>query len=646
MRIGVDYYPEHWDKALWTSDADLMQKIGVKLVRMAEFAWSRLEPTDNNFDFSWLDEAIEIFASRDIKVVLGTPTNCPPRWLCESHPEIMPVGENGKTNPIGIRGHRCYNSPVLREYSERIIRKMAERYKDNSAVVAWQIDNELEANICYCEVCNEKHRAWLKAKYGTLEALNQAYGNAVWSGDYSSWEQIDPPYGGYNTAWLNPSYMLDFRRRTAEDVTEFAKFQANIIRSIIPDAIITTNTWFCYNMPDFYELYKNLDFVSYDNYPTTNIPTDSESIYTNAIGLDLMRGIKRENFWIMEQLSGGQGCWMPMRKTTRPGMIKGYALQAFAHGADTVVHFRWRTAAIGAEMHCHGLLDHDNLPNRRLEEFSELCNCAKALTEFQGTQIKSDIAILYSVESEYAFKLQPQTDGYNYMEQINLLHEAFGRFGLNVDIVDEHADISNYKVVCAPELYIVNEETVQKLYAFTEQGGKVVLTARSGEKDKNNNCIMAPLPTVYSKLVGCTVSEYDPIGYDTVKVKFKDGETFTCKQWCDVLKTDTATPVAFYDGNFYKGNPAITVNSYGKGKAYYIGTIGERKLYEKLALEIIDGIGISHTERLPENVEITTRSGNGKQAVFVFNNADKEQELSLFNSTLNLKPFEMKIICK
>lgn len=643
MIIGVDYYPEHWDKSMWRSDAELMAKTGVKLVRMGEFAWCRLEPEDGRFDFSWLDEIIRIFSELGIDVVLGTPTNCPPRWLCEKHPSVIPWGRDGKPNPIGIRGHRCVNDSIFLKYAKRIVSEMAEHYKDNKSVTAWQIDNELEANFCFCPTCVEKHREWLKAKYGTIEALNAAYGNVVWSGEYSSWEQIDPPYGDYNRAWLNPSYMLDFHRRASEDTINFCNMQAELIRSIIPNVKITTNTWFCENMTDFYKTFEKLDFVSYDNYPTTDIPADPEDIYTHAVHLDLMRGIKRENFWIMEQLGGGMGCWSPMSKTPRPGMIKGYALQAFAHGADTVVFFRWRTAAIGAEMHWHGLIDHSNVPGRRFAEFAELCAEAEKLSSIRGTCLKSDVAILYSTDSEYAFKIQPQTNGMYYMEQIKLLHSAFAGLGLNVDIIGQHEDISDYKIVCAPEMYVTDEAVVRRLYEFAEIGGTVILTNRSGVKDANNNCIQAQLPTVYSRLTGCRTEEYDPIGYNSVQIKFSDGDVFKGKQWCDILTVDTADVLAEYDSDLYKGSAAVTENHFGNGRVFYIGTVGEKAMYRKIALKALEGTDIPYAEDLPDNVEITTRQGEDTSARFIFNNTDVSQEFVFEDRTLTLKPFEMII---
>ena len=644
MRIGVDYYPEHWDKDMWKSDVRLMAETGVKIVRLAEFAWCRLEPADGVFDFVWLDEAIRLFADNGIEVIIGTPTHCPPRWLCEKHPEILPVGDNGRINPIGIRGHRCYNSPALREYAGRIVAKLAEHYKDFPNVTAWQLDNELEANICFCDTCNKKHREWLKRKYGTLEALNKAYGNVVWSGEYQSWEQIDPPYGGYNTAWLNPAYMIDFERRATDDMLEFIRFQADIIRSYIPDAFITTNACFCNHTSDFTAMFSDLDVAAYDNYPTTSVSHDYENITSTSAYLDMIRGAKRNNFWIMEELSGTPGCWAPMQRTPAPGMIKGYALQAFAHGADTVIFFRWRTANIGAEMHWHGLIDHSGVPGRRFYEFAELCKEAEELKDIQGSELHSDIAILYSPDSGRAFRLQPQTDGFSYIEQIKAVHQAFVRYGLNVDIIDEHADISGYKIVCAPALYVTDNSTVKMLHGFAESGGTVVLTARSGVKDENNNCIMEPLPTVYRELVGCHVTEYDPIGRDKAKVRFTDGKEYECKQWCDILETDTAETVASYESEFYAGKPAITVNSCGSGKAFYIGTVGTRRMYEKAVKQILDISGLAYTEGLPENVEITTRTGNGITARFIFNNTNLKRSFELDGKAIQLDPFEVKII--
>ncbi len=645
MRIGVDYYPEHWDKSLWEQDADLMQKTGVKVVRMGEFAWCRFEPNEGDFTFEWLDEMIDILAKRDIDVVLCTPTNCPPLWLYEKYPDAVQTGRDGHKIATGIRGHRCYNNPDFIRHAKQIINKMTKRYADNKSVIAWQIDNELEANFCHCEICINEFRNWLKEKYGSIDAINQAYGNNMWSGEYSAWEQIKPAYGSNPYAWFHPSFMLDFNRYASHNMIKYVKMQTEIIRENCPNTMITTNTWFCENMPDFYKTFEELDFVSYDNYPVSKIPENPEDYYTHAFHLDLMRGIKRENFWIMEQLSGGMGCWMPMQQMPLPGMIKGYSLQALAHGADTVVHFRWRTAVSGAEMFWHGLIDHSNVPGRRFEEFEQLCKKAKELEFVEGTEVKSQVAILYSSDNEYAFKIQPQTKGMYYMEQLKLFHAAFSKYGMNVDIIGQHEELEGYKIIVAPQMYVTDEQVVKRLYEFTKAGGTVILTNRSGVKDEVNKCIMSPLPTVYRELIGAYVEEYNPIGEDTVAVKFTDGAEYTGRQWCDILCLEKAQPVAFYDSRFYQGKAAITKNRYGKGLAYYVGTVGEKKLYYQLVKDILVKTGSDLIEGLPENVEVTTREGNGKKIQFIFNDTDKVQEFVLCGKEMHLEPFEMKIHC-
>ena len=272
MKTGVDYYPEHWDKSLWEQDADLMKKSGVSLVRMAEFAWSKMEPEEGVYDFAWLDEAVKLFEDRNIEVILCTPTNCPPLWLYEKYPEVLQTGRDGKRQEPAIRGHRCYNAPAYRGFVEKFVRKMGEHYQNMANLAAWQIDNEVEAGFCCCDSCAEKFREWLKEKYGSLEAVNQAYHNEVWSGSYSAWSQVHPPLGDRPVTQYNPAYMLDYQRFMSDSTIDYVNFQQRLLREYFPQTPITTNTWFCDHMPDFYKLFDKLDFCSYDNYPATVLP--------------------------------------------------------------------------------------------------------------------------------------------------------------------------------------------------------------------------------------------------------------------------------------------------------------------------------------------------------------------------------------
>lgn len=664
MRIGVDYYPEHWDKSIWQEDADKMQKAGVKIVRMAEFAWSRLEPKEGEYSFEWLDEAIKLFAKRQIQFFLCTPTCTPPLWLFEKYPETIQVGKDGHKIAIGIRGHRCLNSPVYRQKCTEIITKMVTRYRDNEWVIGYQIDNELEANHCCCPVCEDKFRKFVRKKYGTVEEVNKAYGNNVWSGEYSAFSQIKPPFGEHPT-WLNPSYMLDFNRYASQSTVDYVRFQHDLIHSIDENALITTNNWLCENMPDFYDMFEKLDFVSYDNYPTTVIPKDSEELYSHAFHLDLMRGIKQKNFWIMEQLSGNLGSWMPMSQTLQPGMLKGYSLQAFAHGADTVIHFRWRTAISGAEMFWHGILDHSNVPGRRYQEFCDLCNTADSWSALEGSVIKNRVAILYSSEQEYAFKIQPQVEGMHYFTQIKAYHDAFTCLGVGVDVVDWLSDLSLYDIVVAPTIYITSIDIEKNLNEFVQNGGHLILTNRSGVKDAENKCIMSPLPTVFSKIAGVTVKEYNPIGLKKESLQLSEelqtelacraevlDEEIIGSLWCDILDEGNAKVLARYGENFYKGSAAITENAYGNGMTYYVGTVPNRSGMIRLVQHVVRSAGMEYAEGLPIGVERTVRQNDNEQWTFLFNNTDESKSFSwnvvsaegkgkIYHE--KLKPFEMKV---
>lgn len=643
MIIGVDYYPEHWDEDMWEKDIRLMAETGVSVVRIAEFAWCRIEPQEGCFDFEWLDRAVDLLEKYGLDIIMCTPTNCPPLWLYEKYPSAVIKDHSGRPIETGIRGHRCYNDPDFVRLSSRVVDVMTKRYGKRKSVKAWQIDNELESNICGCDTCTQRYRSWLKDRYGSLKELNNAYGNTVWSGEFSSWEQIKPPAEGYNRAWLNPGYMLDYLRFASDDMIEFVRTQAEIIRRNCPETVITTNSWFCEKMPDLHETFKELDFVSYDNYPPLRLPDNGEEYYSHSFHLDFMRGISNKNFCIMEQLSGAMGCWMPMTHTVYPGMIKGYSLQAFAHGADAVLHFRWRTACKGAEMHWHGLIDHSNVPGRRFYEFADLCKEARSLERIRGTGIRSDVAVLYSYDSDMALRLQPQTDGFYYYDQLKAYHGGFSSCGVNVDIISAECDLSKYKIVCAPALYVCPENLRRRLEEYVEQGGTLIITCRSLVKDENNNCIMSQLPAGFDGISGCCVSEYDPVGYDRMTVKDNDGNVYQCTCWCDILSCTGAEPILTYRDGFYKNSAAASVNCFGKGNCYYIGTVLFRDFYRRLAQKILSDRKIEFFPQLPGSVEITVRENEYSTYYFCFNNSYKQVKFDFKGECLELAPFEMKV---
>ena len=498
---------------------------------------------------------------------------------------------------------------------KRITEQLAHRYARTTAVVGWQIDNEIEAYPCTCEVCRGLFRDWLIDKYDTLENINSAFGNSVWSGEYSDISQIQPPTA-YPKAWQNPALCLEYSRFASDMAVKFVSDMTMIVRRHYPKAKVTTNTYFSENKPDYYRMYELLDFVAYDNYPPIMLPEDDDEIYSHAFYLDLMRGVKQKNFWVMEQLSGPTGCWMPMSPTPRPGQIKGYALQAMAHGADTVIHFRWRTANKGAEMYWHGLIDHSNVPSRRFVEFADLCRTAMKLSAIETTELVSDIAILYSPDNDWAFGIQPQTSGFEYFEQLKLFHAAFTRYGVNVDIISPTADLTKYKAVIAPEMYVYDQNAAENIYRYVI-----------------------------------------PIGDMEQTIKDFAGNEFRCSKWCDIMELTTARAYAEYEDCFYSGSPAVTMNRYCSGVAYYVGTVCSREFYESFAGNIMKQTGIPRLKDLPKGVEVTTRTNGLDDYIFFFNNSEQEVEITLPKAMFSiidggerdnftLQPFDMDVVRK
>lgn len=656
MKIGVDYYPEQWDRNMWERDAELMAKTGVKAVRIGEFAWSRIEPQDGRFEFDWLDEIVNIFARFAIEVIMCIPTSCPPMWLYKRYPETLKVSPDGNRVKAGVKSQRCINSPVFMKYAKRITQQLTRRYAQDPNIIAWQIDNELEAYPCCCDVCRGKFHNWLIDRFDNIQNINQVFGNVVWSGEYSDISQIEPP-SDYPMSVQNPALCLEWLRFTSDSVVNYFKTLAHIVKTENKKVFVTSNVNFSENSPDFHLLCDEFDITSCVNYPFEEMSGEGAEYYSNAFYLDFVRGLREENFWVVQQLSGTAGGFVPMTRTPRPGMITGYGLQAIAHGADMVLFYRWRTATKGAEMFCHGLIDHNNIPARRFYEFSELCKIVSRLDILDKTEIVSDVAILYSAENDFALRIQPQTENFYYTEQMRLFHTAFCHYGANVDIVRPDTDLTQYKLVIAPVMFVNNKNYVENIYRYVINGGTAVITNRSGVKDGNNNCIMESLPTVYKELIGAEVVEYDPIGEGGQSIRDFAGNEFECREWCDILRLTTARAYAEYNNDFYRCCPAVTMNRYCGGVSYYVGTVCTQDFYDNFVSNLMRQTGIPRLKDLPEGVEVTTRTDGRDEFIFFFNSTPQQQEIylpkpmysvlsSIGRDRIRLDPYETEIVRK
>ena len=637
--FGADYYPEQWPEERWPEDAHLMSQAGFNVVRLAEFAWSKLERAEGEFEFDWLDRAIKILSAKGIKVVLGTPTASPPPWLMAKQEDLFLVEQNGVRQTYGLRREYCPNHPLYRQHTERIVRKMAEHYKANPAVIGWQIDNEF-GDRCYCSICRTEFHKWLQNCYQTLDNLNKKWGTVFWSHGYTEWAQIPVPLTTARSH--NPGLGLDYRRFMSDTYRDFQKFQIDIIRQHCPGHFITHNLMgFGYSQLNYYDNTADLDIVSWDNYMRMQWGMQAEVDPARAaLSHDAMRGLKKKNFWVMEQQSGGGG-WEYVAVPPKPGELRLWTYQSIAHGADAIVYFRWRTARVGTEQYWQGILEHHGIPGRRYAEVSQVGKELHRVSEMiAGSQVIAKVAIMQSYDTRFAFQVQPNNPRLGYEKHIQDIYRGFYENNIPVDIVSEKDPLAGYKIVVVPAMYILTEETAGNLEKFAATGGVVVFTPRTGVKDESNTVVNMKLPGLVSKMCGIEIEEYIsmPIDQDN-RVQFGlPGleEEFPSSVWADVIEPKGAEVIAWHIQDFYAQKPAATINQFEKGKVIYLGILGDSVYYNAIARWISGLVGVESLMETPIGVEVAERWQGKKRLVFVLNHHPEAQVITLKSPFLDL----------
>ncbi|MCX8183078.1 MAG: beta-galactosidase [Crenarchaeota archaeon] len=631
FRFGVDYYPEHWPRERWATDAKMMAELGFNTARLAEFAWSRMEPVEGKFDFNWLDEAIETLSKHGIKVILGTPTAAPPPWLVKAHPDILQVDAYGRRKPEGTRKNCCAVNPNYIEHTKRIVEAMVLHYKDNPSVIGWQIDNEFDLNLCYCENSIRFFRNWLKEKYGSVNRLNSECGLVFWSQEYGSWDEVFPPRPPFDMQ--NPALCLEWHRFSSEAWVNYQRLQVEIIRRHAPHHMVTHNFMGLYKELDYFKLARDLDFVSFDYYPKWTSKIDYAA---SAMAHDVMRSLKKKPYWIMELQSGAVKT--SLAPIPKPGEIRLWAVQSVARGADGVLYFRWRSCRFGTEEYWHGILDHDSVPRRRFFEVKKVSReLFRIAPYFENTFFEASTGIILVYDNLWAWDLEVGYGGENYYgmsawEPVLDIYRALYRRNILVDFVDPFSDdLNKYHVLFAPSLMLLNNSLEDALRSYVEKGGVLVSTPRTGAKDWNNNIVDKPLPGRVADLFGVTVEEYTglPGGESCDAVLLARKVFFKARNWMEKLAAGDSEVFAEYSSGIYMGEPAATIKHFGKGIAIYVGTFASAEFYDGLVDWLI-GRGVAE-EVLPSasGVEATRRKGDGKEIIFLLNHRDGAVELNL-----------------
>lgn len=476
MQLGVCYYPEHWPAHQWESDARRMAELGIARVRIAEFAWSRMEPEPGRYEWAWLDDAIETLARHGLKIVLGTPTASPPKWLVDQHPEILPVTRDGTVMQFGSRRHYDLSSPIYREHCARIVGEMVRRYGDHPAVVAWQTDNELGCHDTvptYTQAALQRFRQWLAGRYETIGALNTAWGNVFWSMEYRHFDEIDLPQ--CTPTDLNPSHVLDFRRFQSDEVASFHALQAELIRAHAPGRDLLHNFMGFFTAFDHYVFARHgLDVAAWDSYPvprTEVLPLAEADKHrwartghpdVSAFSHDLYRGIGNGRMWVMEQQAGPVN-WAPWNPVPQPGAVRLWTWEAFAHGAELVSYFRWRQCPYAQEQMHSGLHAPDNTLSQGGREVAQVGEELRALGAPRDVKKHAPVALLFDYEADWVVAAQPHGADFDYQHHVFEWYSALRSLGLDVDIVSAHADVAGYRLVVAPTLPILPDSVIAQI---------------------------------------------------------------------------------------------------------------------------------------------------------------------------------------
>ena len=621
--LGAAWYPEQWPESRWDADLTLMQQAGVRMVRVGEFAWSRMEPSEGQYDLDWLDRAIIAAARHGIFTVLGTPTPTPPAWLTQKYPEVLRMYEDGRRAEHGNRQHFNFANPQYRELTRGIAEQMARRFGHNPCVLGWQIDNEY-AEESYDPETRTQFQQWLKARYGTLENLNARWTTAYWSQTYFDWSQIP-----IETRYGNPGLLLSWKRFVSDTWRSYQKNQLDVIRANSdPRQFVTSNMMGWFDGYDHYTVSQDLDLAAWDDYVGKGHLDPAQ----NGAAHDLTRGFKRKNFWVMETQPGSVN-WASVNNSLDKGEVRAMAWHAIGHGADTVSYWQWRSALNGQEQYHGAIVGADGTPVPLYAEVQQIGReFAKASPALAGTSVKSEVAILHSYDSRWAIQWQKHNSDYDPVAEIVSYYKPLRIISQSIDIIPPTAPLDQYKLVVAPGLNVLSGDAARNLIAYVRQGGHLVLGQRSAMKDDDNALQTGRQPGPLGELLGGRVEQYyalnDPV---PVQGRFGSGQS---RLWAELLSAqDGGTEVLETYGKsngWLDGAPAAITRKVGKGRITYIGAWLDEPAMAVAAKWMTDVSGVKPAlGPVPGGVEVYPRYGDHGTVFILVNLSKAEQSVSL-----------------